>query len=164
MKLIDEKGKLFGIINIIDLAVLVVVLLVVGVVGYKVLGNKIDSALGTDTAAKEIVFTVKCAGKSPSAIEELKKGDKLISVTNYVDAYVDSFTSYPADITVTTDDGRVVISKDPYKLDVVITVKMKYVPGDIIKLGTQDISAGKPFTFKTHTVEMGGMIDNIEEK
>lgn len=162
MKLINEKGKLFGIINIIDLAVLVIVLLIVGVVGYKVLGNKIDNALGTDTGAKDIVFTVKCQGRSPVAVAELKKGDKLISVTNYVDAYVDSFTSYPADVFIQTADGRVVIAKDPYKLDVVITVKMKYVSGDIIKLGTQDIAAGKPFTFKTHTVEFGGMIENIE--
>jgi hypothetical protein len=160
MKIINEKGKLFGIINIIDLAVLVVVLLIVGVVGYKVLGNKIVNVPGE----KEIVFTVKLLGRSPLAIEEIKKGDKLISVTNYVEAYVDSYTSYPADIFVQTADGRVVIAKDPYKLDAVVTVKMKYVPGDIIKLGTQDISAGKAFTFKTHLVEIGGTIENIEEK
>ena len=44
MKLFDEKGKLFGKINIIDLLVILVVIVALIVVGVKVLGgNKADS-------------------------------------------------------------------------------------------------------------------------
>ena len=157
MKLIDEKGKIFGIVNIIDLVVLVLVVLIIGIVGYKVLGNKI----GSSPQAKDIVFTVKCQGRSPLVVQELKKGDQLISNSNYVDAFVDSFTTTPAVLHVQTSDGRMVIAKDPDKLDIVVTVKMKYVGGDTIKLGSQEISAGSTFTLKTHTVQFPGTIETI---
>ena len=40
MKIINEKGKLFGIINLVDLLVLLLVIAVVAVVGIKLFGTK----------------------------------------------------------------------------------------------------------------------------
>ena len=40
MKIIDEKGRLFGKINLIDLLVIVLVVAVVAAVGWKLVGKK----------------------------------------------------------------------------------------------------------------------------
>ena len=37
MKLVDEKGKLFGILNIIDLLVILLLIVAVALIGWKVL-------------------------------------------------------------------------------------------------------------------------------
>lgn len=41
MKIINEKGKLFGIINVVDLLVLVAAIAVVAGVGYKLFAKQI---------------------------------------------------------------------------------------------------------------------------
>ncbi len=40
MKIIDEKGRLFGKINLIDLLVIVLVVAVVAAVGWKLVGKR----------------------------------------------------------------------------------------------------------------------------
>ena len=45
MKIINEKGKLFGLINIVDLIVLLLVIAVIGVVGTKLMGSKVTDAV-----------------------------------------------------------------------------------------------------------------------
>ncbi|NLM60645.1 MAG: DUF4330 family protein, partial [Clostridiales bacterium] len=39
MKLVNEKGKLFGLINLVDLLVLLFILLVAGGIVWKIFGN-----------------------------------------------------------------------------------------------------------------------------
>ena len=43
MKIINEKGKLFGIINVVDLLVLVAAIAVVAGVGYKLFAKQIKA-------------------------------------------------------------------------------------------------------------------------
>jgi hypothetical protein len=67
MKIIDEKGKLFGFINIIDLAVLLVILLVIaGVIVKFVLPEK-GTVERVDTS-KRYNVVVKCPEVSENAI------------------------------------------------------------------------------------------------
>ena len=49
MKIINEKGKLFGIINLVDLVCLLLVLLVAAGVGWKLLGPKVEEAVAPTT-------------------------------------------------------------------------------------------------------------------
>lgn len=46
MKLINEKGKLFGVINVVDLLVLLAVIAVAAGVGYKLFAPQIAEAGG----------------------------------------------------------------------------------------------------------------------
>ena len=57
MKLIDEKGKIFGKINIIDLFVLLVLLIIIGAAGYKLSGNKVQEVFGNSVQLSDITFT-----------------------------------------------------------------------------------------------------------
>ena len=56
MKLISEKGKLFGIINIVDLLILLAVILVAGGIGWKVFGSTITEVASPTT---ELTMTVR---------------------------------------------------------------------------------------------------------
>lgn len=71
MKVIDEKGRLFGKINLFDLIVLLALLIAVSAVGYKVISDKMKSAGITPTTT--YIVTVKSLAMPPSYTEALKK-------------------------------------------------------------------------------------------
>jgi hypothetical protein len=159
MKLVDEKGRIFGVINIIDLCILVIVVLIVGLVGSKMLGKNIGPA---GSANKDVIVEVKCTLAPQAEADALHKGDKMVSGTSFVDATIQSVTSVPADFGVPTSDGRMVLTKHPLLKDIYVTFKMS---GDekaaILKLGSQEIRIGGKYTLKTSTVEIDGTVDKI---
>nr|WP_242855604.1 DUF4330 domain-containing protein [Ruminiclostridium josui] len=81
MKLIDEKGRLFGKVNIIDLVVVLLVLLLAAAVGYKVLSPKIASS---PTAQGEVTAVVKCTFRTDTVVSQVKAGQQLVFGTDYV--------------------------------------------------------------------------------
>lgn len=162
MKVIDQKGRLFGIINIIDLAVLLIIFSGIGFAGYKMLGHRIA---GTAPSTSEVVFSVLCSGKSENAAKALNKGDQLISGTSYVNGFIESVSYKDAEMMVTTDDGRIVKATDPSRKDILVTVKA-YINTNAaaLKLGNQEIRIGMPHYLKTQKVEITGFIDSLEFK
>ena len=68
MKVVDEKGKLFGKLNIIDLLVIVLLLVAVVLVVFKVLAK--DGAVGAQHTV--LTYTVEVKGVDP----EVYEGDK----------------------------------------------------------------------------------------
>lgn len=165
MKIMNEKGKLFGIINVIDLVVLVILILVIGAVGYKVLGSKLDKALGTNIGTKDIIFTVKCQSRSEAAAKALQPGDQLVSLTSKVDAYIVSVSYTAADVPNPNAQGQQIYSKDAYKKDVLVTAKMKSSANvDIFKLGSQEVAVNKVFVVKTQKVDLTGFTESITVK
>ena len=76
MKLFDEKGKLFGKINIVDLLVVVLILAVILVVGTKVLGGQEggDSPSASDPAVTTeavLTYTVRVTAQREDVAEQL---------------------------------------------------------------------------------------------
>ena len=57
MKIINEKGKLFGIINVVDLLVLVAAIAVVAGVGYKLFAKQIK-----EVASPQVSLTMTFQG------------------------------------------------------------------------------------------------------
>ncbi|MCX7920989.1 MAG: DUF4330 domain-containing protein [Clostridia bacterium] len=164
MRIIDEKGKLFGFINIIDLSVLLVFVLLLGAVGYKVMDNKLEAA---PAETKEVLVGVKCRLKSEAAAKALKSGDnRLISGNKFVDdATIEDVTFDTAEYGIPTADGRYVITKHPLAKDIYVTFKMKAnADTTILKVGTQEVSIGKQFIVKTQTTEVIGEVDSIQFK
>ncbi len=166
MKIINEKGKLFGIINIIDLCVLLVILIAVGAFGYKTFAPKLSSA---PTKTKEMWVTVKFTITNEEALNALKKGDHLFSVLNpEKDATIESVSTKPAEVRVQTDDGDLFYVQDKKMKEVKVVFKM-ITPDNggnaVTKLGSQEIAVGKSFLIKTRFAEFsGGKILNVETK
>ena len=62
MKIVNEKGKLFGIINVVDLVILLAVVVVVGAIIWQVFGNRVTDAVSKQ---EEVTIVVSIAGSHP---------------------------------------------------------------------------------------------------
>lgn len=159
MKIIDEKGKLFGLINIIDLSVVLVILLVIGAIGFKSF-----QAEPVNVETKDVLVTVKCTYLKTDAIPKaFNKGDRLVASNNYVpNAFIEEVEYYTSDYGAETDDGRVVSAKHPLLTDAIVTIKAKInVSGPIMKIGPQEIRIGSTYLVKTSNAEAYGIVESI---
>ena len=156
--MLDEKGRLFGKINIIDLLVLLLIVAVAIVVGIKLLGG--GGLLSEDTTqGGTITYTVKVSGVDPDVYDAIKgyKGDKLMaSGTVIAGSEIVDITSEPHDASVTLDTqpGALQLPLDEGLLDLTFTIKAQ-VP-DVItnEVGTQEVRIGKIHLVKTVHFEL----------
>ena len=160
MKIINEKGKLFGIINIVDLAVVLIIVLIAGALGYKLLGSKLSA---NESAKRTILVTVKCPKAPETAALAIKPGDKILSGTGYTNGTVESVRYESAKDTAVTADGKVITTEDPLLKDIYVVIQMKENPADpVLKLGNQEVRIGKDIFFKTQRVEIVSTVYNVE--
>ncbi|MDI3480561.1 MAG: hypothetical protein PWQ97_216 [Tepidanaerobacteraceae bacterium] len=146
MVLIDDKGKIFGIINIIDL---LVILLIVGVVGRYAVKSSIKLA-GVQTRNIQLTLLVKDVREATSSV--MKKGDVVREArTNLVLGKVTGVEVKPADTLVNTADGRVVNYPNPILKDVYITVVGTGTAGEnAIVVGNSEVRIGTQLNIKTN--------------
>lgn len=161
MKIINEKGKLFGLINIVDLLVLLAVIAVAGGICWKLFAPAVQEAVSPEVT---MVTTMRVRGATPFFVKEFQdndqQGKQLVAGNAYVAATVESTAIVDYVQQVTTADGRIVDALDPSKKDIMIVVKSKVTKDTPTpKIGTQEVRAGRTFTFKTNDIET---IANIE--
>lgn len=157
VKLFDEKGKLFGLVNPIDLLVILLIVLVAGGVVYK---TKFSSA---GTAAKTVIATIRVPLVIPNIADKPKVGDKMVSGTSYTQVEVVDVKIIPAQVVVSRADGGRSLADDPWNKDVYVTVKGKTgIPDAEINLGGQEIRIGKDYYVKSFTYEFKGTIVDVK--
>lgn len=164
MKLINEKGKLFGVINIVDLLVLLAAVAVVVGVGYKLFATQI-----TDATATQVPMTVvvRVRGATPFLVEEVQRnsqvGKNLVSGNSYTSAVITDMQIEDYVQQVTTADGRIVNATDPSKKDIIFTIETT-VPKDTASpsIGTQEVRAGRTLIVKTNDFETTGNIEMVD--
>ena len=163
MKLVNEKGKFLGIVNLVDILVILAILLVLGGIGYKVLSASIAETL---SPTQEITVTTRVRGIYPRYVSQIEDavGDQLLAGNALIkDAFLESVSFEPYVIQVQTDDGRIVDAKDPTRLECVFTIKAKVTRDtSVIKIGTQEIRVGTGHFMKTRTIEFSTNIESIE--
>jgi hypothetical protein len=162
MKIINEKGKLFGIINLVDLLIVLLVVLIACAVGFKLLKQN-TNYIGTN---KTITFTVNILRTTESVADAFKdpNSSKLISNSQYSNANIisDSVVSIPSKTVTTAADGSIMTKNHPILKDVSLKIKMTADDSSpIIRLGLQEISVGSKFTVKTHVADADGTIDSV---
>lgn len=164
MKIINEKGKLFGIINLVDLIVLVAVAAIVGVIGVQLLGTKV-----TDAVAEKVDCYAEVAiiGAAPRIYEEVMRqdliGENLVSGNEYLGATIEDVWLEDYVMQNPTDNGSIVDAKDPTKKTIVILIKTvvaKDTPSP--KIGSQELRSGKTYIVKTQIFESSGTIRYVE--
>lgn len=164
MKIINEKGKLFGVINIVDLLVLVAAIAIVAGVGYKLFAPKIAETVNPEVT---LTATIRVRGATPFLVEEVERnsqiGKQMVSGNEFLNATITDMRVEDYVQQVTTADGRIVNATDPSKKDVVYTIQTKVRKGTASpKIGTQEIRAGRTFTLKTDDFETIGNIDMVD--
>lgn len=166
MKIINEKGKLFGLINVVDLLVLIAAVGIVAGVGYKLFGNKIVEASAEQV---ELVSIMRVRGATQYLTDEVKRnpqvGKKIVSGNDFTAAEIIDMKIEPYEQQVTTADGRIVTALDEDKFDLVFTIKTTIAKGTAApKIGTQEVRAGRTFILKTNDFETTANIDSVDIK
>lgn len=155
--MIDEKGKLFGKINIVDLLVILAIIVIAVMVGLK-----LKSGGGLFSKAPEggtIHYTVLVRGVRPEVFASIQaypndtlmasgvviSGSKVLSVTS---------APHVANATITTRDGALVVPLDEDLLDLTFSIEAKVADKIINEVGTQEVRIGKTHTVKTVHYEL----------
>ncbi len=165
MKVIDEKGRIFGKINIFDLIILLALLIAIGAVGYKVISDKMKASGIAPTTT--YIVTVKSSAMPPSYTEALKKDDKIyFDNFGYVNAKIVGVSEEPAMITVQTSDGSLIETQSPNLVDVTVEIEVvdSHDTPDI-RVGRYAVAVGGKFTVKTiYAMGMDSDVIEIREK
>lgn len=163
MKIINEKGKLFGVINIIDLCVLLVVVLIV-IGGFKLFGNRWTKVQPNG----EVTIQLEVSNIRQATIDGLKIGD----VLNYYDdniefGEIEEKSIEPFVDNIQTEDNKLVAAEVPNKYVVTLKVKCKaYISDDVIVINGQHTRIGNQFSLKNRSISVQGIVlkvDIIEE-
>ncbi len=158
MKIVDEKGKLFGLVNVIDLLVLAAVLLVIGGAVYKFKGK--DTVQNTP---KTVRVTVLAPAIRPEMLTGVQVGDKMVSGSSFTNVAIKDFEIQPAFMVISDSDGRRVEAIDPFLKDVVFTLEgTTTISSGTINLGGQDIRSNKEYYVKSLLYEFKGQVMNVE--
>lgn len=176
MKVINEKGKLFGIINIVDLLALLLVLFVAAVVAWKLFGDSIAETAEKNREAAEreqalanrvkVTYTVRCTNQRESAFEELEKfgyPQQLAVNEGVIDgAFVTAAYSEPATGIFADSEGVGVESTYGSRIDIVATIEALVPPDAFITVGSQEVRVGKTYTVKTQFWEVTGIVETMD--
>jgi hypothetical protein len=148
MVILDDKGKLFGKINIIDL--LVVIALVAGLVfgGYKIIGRYF-----IHTEYENYKVVLRAEDVHPEMVDAIRIGDKLIERSGAVIGTVIEPRPYllNAEVYVQNREGRIETSIQPKLKDIIITVLVKTPVGQRIKYNTNNLLIGSRLEYEFAT-------------
>ena len=162
MKIIDEKGKLFGIINVIDLVLLLLVAAIVVGVGYKFVAGDGNLFKPKTPDTKDYLVTFYCPRSPAQAASFLKVGDRL---------YYDSYGELEAVVESVDIITEISIPSEvkfdhyfPDMKDLTVVVKVSSSANDkrIMMAGIQ-LNIGKELLLKTYRVEIPAYVVDIRE-
>lgn len=157
--MMDEKGRLFGKINIIDLLVILLVIVIAVVLGMKLTGH--GGFLSNSKQGGTIIYTVKVSGVEPEVYNNIKsytgESEPLMASGAIIEgSQIVDITSAPHTLnaTITTQDGALVVPLDQDLLDLTFTIKAKVPDFTVNEVGTQEVRIGKVHTVKTIHFEL----------
>ncbi len=159
MKILDEKGRLFGKINLIDLIVILLALALVAAVGWKLAGDKIVETIQTSATVYE--YKVFCPAVNPMVSEYAQTciGDQLLAGGELLDGNITGVVSTPYYETSVDEEGNVTKVENPLfnNLTVTIRCRPKEVSGSL-SIGTQELRVGKPHIVKSTRLEINNAV------
>lgn len=162
MKIVNEKGKLFGIINLVDLLVLLLVIAVVAVVGIKLFGTKAVEVVSTKTDCYAEVEVIGAYSRLYDEVDRQRDkliGARMVTGNEYLGATIEDIWYEPYTVLATDSNGQIVESTDKLRVNVVFLVKTQAAPdAATLSLGSQELRAGKTFIIKAQTLETSGTI------
>lgn len=150
MKIIDEKGRLFGKVNLIDLLVVVLVLAVILAAGWKLVGKK--AAASVSDNSKSISFTVLFEDQPLEIAEfaETQIGAQLVNNAKLISAEVSACSaSFPES------------SSDHVNLYMTIDATATF-GSNVWTVGSQEVRVGYEYILKTSEFELTGIISALE--
>lgn len=163
-KVCDEKGRLFGKINVIDLLVILLIVAVAVIAVIKITGRGLG--LPGESSISWIEYTVKVPLVQESVYQAVKaevdgggEGAQLMADGLMLEGRITKISSEPFMLPVERADGVIVTSEQPGYVTVNVTIQAAISNQVTQKVGTQEVRIGKNHIVKTRTIELvGGVI------
>ncbi len=156
MKIVDEKGKLFGKINLIDLLVVIVLIAAVLFLAVRLTKGSDGNPVNSST---KLTYTTLVSNVTPEVYAEVQRQlataggkDQLMASGDLLDGYVTKVESRPHMNYQPDANGAVVPSEetgDNARLDLIFTVEVNVVNPIVNEVGTQEVRVGKTHILKT---------------
>lgn len=162
MKIINEKGKLFGIINVVDLLVILIIVAVVGGVLWKFAGQAVTDYVSDDM---EITYVIKVSDVDENFYDEVLKHlpAQLMTGSDYLSGYVQSVEKSQSFVKCTTADGQIVYSPNEGKIDMEFTLTAVVAKTSVnMAVGTQEVRTGIDMRVKTRYYEFLGVVMSVD--
>lgn len=150
--MIDEKGRLFGKINIVDLLVILVVL-----IGAAVLAVKFLSPKG-GASKTPVTYTVLVENVRQEVYENIQQNipSTLMAAGELLDGQVVAVSAVPhvQQATLGTVSNTLVLPIGEGNLDLTFTIECNVVNLVTTEIGTQEVRIGKTHIVKTDKFEL----------
>jgi len=162
MKIIDDKGRLFGKFNILDLGIILMIL-VLGLAGfYKLKANNV----ATFIKPKPVDIRVIVRAREQTSLDEIKVGDILKEYdTGIVLGEIKSIDIKPAVIEVETVDGEIKLAEIPERYDFYIDIDASAtINENSIVSGNKELRIGNKLVLRTKTYALESYILEINER
>lgn len=160
MSLIDKKGRLFGIINIIDLAVL----LMVAVLAFGTYTKMTARAQqNQQVVLQEIEMDIFIKDVMPFALDSFAVGDVVKdSNTKTTLGTISEIKSEPYQEPVVDPQGNYVLKEVPNKLNITLTVTGQgQVNRDSIRIQKDEVLVGNVLIINTHRSKVQAVIVGV---
>ena len=162
MKLIDEKGKLFGKVNIIDLIVVLMVVAIAVAAVVRQTSNRRNVGEFTPGDKQYCYITVFSSLQVPEVGANLKVGQKVVAGGKFTNAEIVDVKVEPAAYVGTNANGEAVLSEHPLWKDVTVVIKEEIDRSNVaLKVGGQEARIGFNYIIKTQDVEANGRVRDI---
>lgn len=162
MRFIDDKGRVFGKLNLIDLGLVLLVLAAVAFAGVKLLNT---DDLPVITAERQNV-TVTIFGNAihPFVVDKIKTGDVVrLKENNAVLGKIVDVRTGPAKLIASTAEGKWVNSEVPDKFTVYIDVEGQAVKSNgSFVIGDTPMLVGAEIEIKGPKFTLKGLISDVK--
>lgn len=159
--IIDSKGKLFGIINIVDLTLIVLIVALIAGGAYRLKTLRKIS----DEDQKQIMVTVEFEGEKKGLADAIQEGDILYdSIRGTEFGRVIGKTIKPHREVVLHKDGKAEYLEIPGEFDVEVKIESMAVVSDAdFLVGKRTIYIGSEIRLKSNIYVFTCKVSNIEE-
>lgn len=149
MRLLDDKGRLFGKLSVIDLLMLLVVVALAVWFGYSMFGRNLRQDVSQRQEETEIVVVV--SGIRPTTAEAIAKGGKVFEFkTGAQVGEIVKVATEPAKIWLVEGDGKWVQIESPDRVDAFVTIRgVARIGEDVITMNGVEIRVGGSLSLKT---------------
>jgi len=171
MKVIDEKGRLFGKINLIDLLIILAVILVAAALCLKIFGGRAPGDVATEDdllkANEEVTvrFEVTVSGINEAYLEGLERyaeGANLVRDNNVINGKIVEFRKEVSSSSLDAV-GNVISTEGQNRYDAIFTIEYTgKMNANALMEGEQVIRIGAQYLLRTLYIEIGGYITDVE--
>ena len=148
MVILDEKGRLFGKLNIIDLLLVIVLICGLAYGGYKIIGRYF-----IHTEFEDYKVVLRAEDVNAEMADAIHIGDTLIERSGAVVGTVVEPRPYlmPSEVYVQNREGRIETAIQPKLRDLMITIIVKVPKGQRIKYNTNNLLIGSRLEYEFNT-------------